>query len=225
MLPNHRGWNSELIRRFCPTEVVRQIEMTEDYHAAATSKQKMGKTREDEQRWNPPPSGFMKINFDATFENSNAFLGVVLRNSNGSIIKAWTGYSNAPSPYVAEAEASLQTLRMADEMQISNLILEGDALNVIRSIKGDNTCIEWQGKQSIISCRKLLSDHCFWAMYHVYRERNWAAHNLAKWAKDHNKLGYFHPVLLPPSVFCDRGGTWFGDCTLSVNLDCLNEDG
>lgn len=167
----------------------------------------------------------MKINFDASFEDSTVFSGIILRNPQGSIIIAWTSCSIASTPFAAEAEAALQALRMAKELSIVNLILEGDALNVIYSIKGENMCLEWKGKHSILRCRKLLSEHCFWSLYHVFREKNRAAHNLAKWAKNHNRLGYIDPELPPPSVFCDRGGTQVDNCTSSLNSISLNEDG
>lgn len=86
---------------------------TAAYSPAALCKLQLWHSRGEALLWLSPPSGFMKINFDASYEDSNAFIGILLRNSQGIIIRAWTGCSTASSPYVAEAEAALQALKMA----------------------------------------------------------------------------------------------------------------
>lgn len=102
------------------------------------------------------PSRFLKANFDANFEDTKTTSGIIFRNSHGSILKALISCSIALSPFAAEAKAALQASRLAKEMEITNLVIKGDALNVISSIKGDNSSLEWQGKQSILSCRNLF---------------------------------------------------------------------
>lgn len=38
--------------------------------------------------WNPPPRGFIKVNFDAAVRGANSFLGVVARNEDVDVIEA-----------------------------------------------------------------------------------------------------------------------------------------
>lgn len=98
-------------------------------------------------------------------------------------------------------------------------------MNVIHALKGDDNCLEWQGRKSIAKGRQLLSQHALWTIYYTHRDRNQTAHRLANWAKSQISFGFIDPVLLPPSVFCDRGGTMDDVCTVSLDAVDINADG
>lgn len=109
-------------------------------------------------------------------------------------------------------------------MGLHNVIVEGDSLNVVNAINGDGRSIEWQGRQDILECRKLLVASSFWYVYHVSRCRNGAAHNLAKWANCNHFFGHIDHELLSPSVFCDRGGTQDSACIDVLPSSGLNDN-
>lgn len=171
----------------------------------------------------PPPSGFCKINFDAAFDGDFATVGMILRNLAGVIAKAWIGILMASTPYEAEAIAILQALRWAERQQLTHVVFEGDASNVILVVTGLDEFVEWQGRRHILKGRTFLSKYIFWQVAHVGRHCNRVAHNLASWANSCNTFGNSDPVELPPAVFCDKGGTPGSDCTdLAVVLDLID---
>lgn len=90
-------------------------------------------------------------------------------------------------------------MKVSANLGLENVIIEGDAMNVINALKGDDRCLEWQGRNSILHGRQLLSRHALWAVYHTHQDRNRAAHTMAKWAKSQQSFGLIDPVLLP---FC-----------------------
>lgn len=83
-----------------------------------------------------PPTGELKLNFDASFKDGSASAGVVLQNSNGTILGAWTNRFISSNPLCVEAEVAAQALNIADELKLENVTFEGDAQNVILAIHG-----------------------------------------------------------------------------------------
>lgn len=93
-------------------------------------------------------------------------------------------------------------------------------MNVILVLNGLNKFMEWQGKPYILSRRKFLRKNTLWSISHIPRSCNFVAHNLAQWAKSSQLFGNVNLTTLPPSVFCNRGGT-LDLCTDSA--DPLND--
>lgn len=92
--------------------------------------------------WNPPPDGYLKINFDrATFKDiGKASLGVVIRNSHGQAIASSS--EHAPLPYSSDiVEAMAATARatsFAHELGFTSYIIEGDSETVIKTLQADH---------------------------------------------------------------------------------------
>lgn len=123
------------------------------YYKAVAARKEYPLTCLEHQRWNPPPVGFKKINFDAAYGDMQAHVGIVMQDAYKTIITAWNGRFIASSPFALEAKATLQVMKLGDNLGLHNIIIEGDAMNVINALKGDDTSIEWQGRQAIMQGR------------------------------------------------------------------------
>lgn len=58
----------------------------------------------------------------------------VLRNDSGSILGAWVNHFTSDNPFCAEAEAVFQALKIAKDVLLEKVYLEGDATNVIAAL-------------------------------------------------------------------------------------------
>ncbi|MBA0731459.1 hypothetical protein Golax_022779 [Gossypium laxum] len=88
--------------------------------------------------WRPRDYGVIKINFDATFQKEErlATTAILARDSTGEIVGAETYlFEDVVDAFVAEARACERALIFARMMGFLRLIVEGDSLTVIKSIK------------------------------------------------------------------------------------------
>ena len=89
------------------------------------------------QTWTLPGEGFYKINFDgAIFESSGrAALGVVVRDVEGMVIAALSQNIQLPSSVDSvEALAAWRAIILAQEISLTQVVMEGDSLKVIAAI-------------------------------------------------------------------------------------------
>ncbi|KAA3479280.1 reverse transcriptase [Gossypium australe] len=89
------------------------------------------------QEW-PPEEGLIKLNFDASFQRDDriATAAVIARDSTGEIRGAETYLIvNVADAFMAEARACKRALIFALSMGFQHLVVEGDSLSVIKSIK------------------------------------------------------------------------------------------
>lgn len=106
--------------------------------------------------WRLPESGFIKLNFDSSFQaqEKKSISGVIARNEMGLIIGACTyPHFNIADAFVAEAQFYEQAVRFAQELGFHRIQIEGDSLMIIKRL------------------------HSF---HNVKREANAAAHVLAR---------------------------------------------
>ncbi|KAA3469411.1 reverse transcriptase [Gossypium australe] len=88
--------------------------------------------------WNPPDIGFIKLNFDETFQNdSRTFTTAVLaKNPEGEVVGAKTYlFEDVVDTFVAEVRACERAILFAVEMGFRRLLVEGDSLSVIKKLK------------------------------------------------------------------------------------------
>ncbi|KAA3484080.1 reverse transcriptase [Gossypium australe] len=105
--------------------------------------------------WKPPDVGFIKLNFDAAFQNDIklAITAVLARNSARDIVGAETYlFKDVTDAFVAEARACERALILAAALGFRRLVLEGDSLTVIKSIK------KRQNDKSVL---QLITQHFF----------------------------------------------------------------
>ncbi|XP_031254338.1 uncharacterized protein LOC116112328 [Pistacia vera] len=133
-------------------------------------------------RWQPPPEGIYKINWDASVRKEDCTIGV------GIAIRDWQGRFMAtmrmkkpmfPDAYLAESFAALQAVILAADIGINQIILEGDALQVVNDLLRDEE--NW-GQAGLISMDTKAVSRNFqtFLVHHVNRASNVIAHTLAK---------------------------------------------
>ncbi|KAL3517089.1 hypothetical protein ACH5RR_023991 [Cinchona calisaya] len=75
--------------------------------------------------WIPPPPNWVKVNFDTAYESSQAWEGVVCRNSSSTILYSWAGEIKAADANMAEALTGTTTLRLIEQLHMDKVIFEG----------------------------------------------------------------------------------------------------
>ncbi|KAB1219795.1 hypothetical protein CJ030_MR3G005804 [Morella rubra] len=148
-------------------------------------------------RWCPPLPDFHKVNFDAAIRGSTAFLGVVFRPPDGSLIHAWGGSVFTSNPLLAEIHAALSACQMVSRIGLEKVIFEGDSILCCRAICDPNFLVEGPLLGFILTIRSLLADHPGWSFSWEPRRQNQMAHLLAQWLSRCFRFGPPDPVLLP----------------------------
>ncbi|ONI13791.1 hypothetical protein PRUPE_4G245300 [Prunus persica] len=85
-------------------------------------------------KWHPPPTGWIKINFDGSLMNSQGSIGFVIRNCDGHVLLAGSNNVGENSINVAESIALWDGLAVAIERGWDQIVVEGDSKLVIDSI-------------------------------------------------------------------------------------------
>ena len=87
--------------------------------------------------WAPPSDNFCKLNFDGSkVANGQASYGSVIRNNLGEVLMASVkALGDCHNIILAEAMGMYEGISGAISLRISNLIIEGDNLTVINSLK------------------------------------------------------------------------------------------
>ncbi|XP_059446627.1 uncharacterized protein LOC132178194 [Corylus avellana] len=119
-------------------------------------------------KWQPPPQGRVKINWDAAVDGNNKSigLGIIARNDKGWFL------------------AALYAVTFCREEGYRSTIFEGDALQVVNDVNSTNQCQSMHGHliEDIKVALQALNQACF---THAKREANAAAHALAVGARNH----------------------------------------
>ena len=89
----------------------------------------------NESSWNPPPAGWVKLNFDVAIRENKTSVAVVGRDNHGRIVLAWTDILDLGSPLWGEAKAEYVAINQAVKVGLKRVIIEGDTWNVIAPLK------------------------------------------------------------------------------------------
>ncbi|XP_042944508.1 uncharacterized protein LOC122278379 [Carya illinoinensis] len=132
--------------------------------------------------WYPPPSGSIKINWDAAVDVPQAKVGIglVARDHEGRIlVTKQLIISSIPDPLLAEGLGAFQAASLARDMEFSPVILEGDAVQIVNGI--NHQLERWDRVGMVMYDTGLvLSRLGQWSVVFVRRCGNQMAHNLAK---------------------------------------------
>ncbi|MBA0815699.1 hypothetical protein Gohar_000455 [Gossypium harknessii] len=132
--------------------------------------------------WRLPESGFIKLNFDSSFQaqEKKSISGVIARNEMGLIIGACTyPHFNIANAFVAEVRACEQAVRFAQELGFRRVQIEGDSLMIIKRLHSCTVDRSVLGPIVVdIKCSLVLFDRV--TFHHEKREANAAAHVLAR---------------------------------------------
>ncbi|XP_042972836.1 uncharacterized protein LOC122304642 [Carya illinoinensis] len=146
--------------------------------------QMVGTRQRDLCRWTAPATGQIKANWDATLkiEKGRMGAGVVIRNENGDLmVSVCSQKQNVCSSLVAELQALWCALRICAGLNLTEVVFEGDALNIVKAVNNPETNWEWHG-QLVEDVKDILKNRPMWKVIHTYRECNRVAHFLAKFS-------------------------------------------
>ena len=133
-------------------------------------------------KWLPPPSNWVKANFDgAIFQGSaEAGLGAIIRNDCGLVMAALTQVISLPiSVEIVEVLAARRALIFALELGFDQVILEGDSEIAIRAMNSDDYMAAPFGH--LIADIKALAPHFRSLVFcHTRWLGNRVAHRLAR---------------------------------------------
>ena len=94
----------------------------------------------DVQTWRKPEEGWLKCNFDGTWDEHGAVggAGIVLRDAAGEFVAAAAiKVAGITSAMLAETTATREAALFVQQWRLQKVILEGDALLVIAAIQND----------------------------------------------------------------------------------------
>lgn len=89
-------------------------------------------------RWKKPPTGVIKVNWDAALDHSSNTIGVgvVARDERGGFVASFcTTVPFITNPALAEAVAAWKAIGFCYEQDFPRLILEGDALDIVQGLR------------------------------------------------------------------------------------------
>ena len=94
-------------------------------------------------RWQPPLSGFVKLNFDGSIKNSSAAGGFILRKWTGKLLKVEASSYGKISVLVAEAGALRDRVSSVIQAGFKRIVIKGDNQIETQALRG-NIHIPWK---------------------------------------------------------------------------------
>ena len=92
----------------------------------------------------------------------------------GNVIDAISIPIGISNSHIAEATASLYTIKLVVDLGYSKLWLEGDSMNIINTLNNKNA-ISWSIEATIMEIKTLIQKFDKVAISHIYREANGVA--------------------------------------------------
>ncbi|KAK9265588.1 hypothetical protein L1049_001695 [Liquidambar formosana] len=145
-------------------------------------------------------------------------LSVIIRDSNGNFLFAWTTNDFAFDPAVVEAKAACLALANTRTLGLHNIILEGDAAEVLEQISNWDSIPSWSINPLVCDARSSLRNFSFWSVNCISQLANKAAHALTQWAAFCNRYGIIPISDLPPSVLSAEVKNGIDSAPFSVSL-------
>ncbi|XP_059429170.1 uncharacterized protein LOC132162980 [Corylus avellana] len=153
--------------------------------------------------WQPPPSGMVKLNWDAAVDAKEKIigLGIVGRDEKGSFLAALSKQMRTDiSPVGAEIYAALHAVQFCIEQCYSKAWFEGDALQVVKEVNSELPCESMHGHLTE-AIKEHLQGLNQAILTHTRREANAAAHELAVEARTH-VIDTVRWTSIPPCICC-----------------------
>ncbi|KAF5442049.1 hypothetical protein F2P56_036930, partial [Juglans regia] len=123
-----------------PNAVVREARGTLDLLIEEESRLGRGQTNTQVEDWQAPPSNWIKLNWDSAVDKANGVIGVgvAVRDSLGyTIATKKTNKLLFPNPLLAKAFGALKAVQFGVELGLSQVVVEGDSLQVINILRSD----------------------------------------------------------------------------------------
>ncbi|KAF5471730.1 hypothetical protein F2P56_008503 [Juglans regia] len=124
--------------------------------------------------WQAPPSNWVKINWDSAADNGQGLVGVgvVERDNAGQVLATMKSRKPLfPDPLLAEALGALEAVQFGLDIGLSQVIIEGDSLQVVTALKSDKE--SWNSTSMFVNEAKQLTKYfAKWDISHVRRNGN-----------------------------------------------------
>lgn len=133
-------------------------------------------------KWRRPGRGIFKVNFDGGLDKNGDVggLGMVIRDWQGKFISARAfQIKHATDPLLVEALAARESLQLALELGINNILLEGDSQQLIRLIQTQAEDHRMVGV-IVADILRFLAGFSVADLAFVKRSGNGVAHNVAQ---------------------------------------------
>lgn len=141
------------------------------------------------EKWNPPPKGWTKLNFNSAARGNprTAGIGIIINNDKGEWI-AKKALSIAPtSNNLAELRALEEGLLLCTKLGLSNIVIEGDSQIVLNAIRKKSTP-NWVLNSKLEHIINLLDKFEDIRVEHIFREGNLEADGPANMGADGNNF-------------------------------------
>ena len=189
-------------------DLARKIQSSFNEQKAAWEEVRGEKLELIESSWIPPPTGWVKLNFDAAIRENKTSVAMVGKDNRGRVVLDWIDILDTGSPLWSEAKAVYAAINKVVEAGLKKVIIEGDAWNVIEPLKDKKSSSDWTIDVILLNILALCSLFDDVSFSFMKREGNSSAHLLAFWVAFCNNLGSIsisNPFLLVAQVL-ERDG-------------------
>ncbi|KAI3940737.1 hypothetical protein MKW98_030056 [Papaver atlanticum] len=148
---------------------------------------KINITRSWEDHWSSPGENVTKVNvgIDYSWDDTPAAYGVIARDHLAEFKGCQTGYFLGDSLEV-QARAYLDGVEFAVKNELDNVVIEGDAQNIVEYLNDANHLVPRCIGYEIVRIRELASSIPFIKFRFIKESANMAANTLASYAKSNS---------------------------------------
>ncbi|KAF3436717.1 hypothetical protein FNV43_RR19464 [Rhamnella rubrinervis] len=107
-----------------------------------------------QNKWRPPPLGWIKVNVDAAYLEKGSAAAMVVRKDDGKLLFLSSTVNSCRNPLEAELEALNWAASFAEEGNWKQVCWEVDALEVVKAIKSAEEPTNWYAFYRVLELRK-----------------------------------------------------------------------
>jgi hypothetical protein len=133
-----------------------------------------------EDTWTPPPTNWVKINFDTAIRDSFSAQAAICRDDKGHILQATSQISISCSPNEGEAMAAQLAISLALSLKKNRFIIECDSEVVVLSLKNPNFVRDWRIYAIIHNSLESIPSTSLWEVRNISRSANFCVHSMAR---------------------------------------------
>lgn len=150
------------------------------------------------EHWMPPPSGWIKLNFNGAFDKhtGKASVGGLARDPYGNLLMAFNAKVRAAHPLEAELIALQRGLHHISHLDPPALQIEGDCLVLVTSIRNSGH-LSWDLMPLWRGTMDMLTSFAQWTIHYCKRSANQTADILASYEIPMNSAQFAE---LPPHI-------------------------
>ncbi|XP_026452588.1 uncharacterized protein LOC113353058 [Papaver somniferum] len=136
-------------------------------------------------QWTPPPENTIKININVGLKDDYSVNVVVARNHYGAFVGSETSIGTLCSPLIAEANGFILAARLANRLNLHNILIESDSISMLKYLNDVSTRVPWRVLNIVNELRAFISIFSQ-VVFQFVRRPNDIAHVLAKFAVKHH---------------------------------------